>query len=371
MIPGRATSEGTASYVERHPELPGNFRPILAGIDVSSLGIGTYLGEQDDATDQLYREAIEVALEGGLNLADSAVNYRWQRSERAVGAVMRAMIDANRLRREEVVVATKGGYITFDGAPPPDPRGWFEERFIRTGIIAPGELVDGSHCIAPRYLEAMLELSRQNLGVETVDIYYLHNPEAQLGAVAQRDFIARIRAAFEFLERMVAEGTIAVYGTATWSGYRVSADDKSHLELEELAKTAIEVGGRDHHFRVIQLPYNLGMPEALTLANQQVAGRPATILQAAAELDIAVCASASLLQGRLSRGLPAVVAKAFEGLATDAQRAAQFVRSTPGVDMALVGMKSAGHVREMLEMAKVAPAPPEAFSRLFEPNPRP
>src|SRR5487761_1707150 len=129
MIPGRATSEGTASYMRRHPELPGNFRPILAGLDVSSIGIGTYLGESDDATDGLYREAIEVALEGGLNLADSAVNYRWQRSERAVGAVMRAMIDANRLRREEIVVATKGGYITFDGAPPPDPRGWFEERF--------------------------------------------------------------------------------------------------------------------------------------------------------------------------------------------------------------------------------------------------
>jgi len=89
-------------------------------------------------------------------------------------------------------------------------------------------------------------------------------------------------------------------------------------------------------------------------------------LNAAKALGIAVSASASLLQGQLSRGLPPIVANAFGGFATDAQRSIQFVRSTPGVDVALVGMKSADHVRDTLETAAKPPATLEELMRLFK-----
>lgn len=365
MLKGRANPEATAAYAKRFPALPGNFRPML-GMSVSSIGIGTYLGDPDAETDSAYETAIKAALRGGINLIDTAVNYRFQRSERNIGKAIGEMVAAGEVRREEVIVATKGGYVTFDGSVPPDPRAWFAEHFIKTGIVAPGDLVDGSHCMTPRYIGAMLELSRANLDLETIDIYYVHNPETQLEAVERKEFLARIATIFEFLERAVADNKIGVYGTATWNGFRAAQTERGWLSLDELIRVAREVGGDAHHFRAIQLPYNLAMPEAVTRSNQIVQGGKATPLNTAKALGLAVSASASLLQGQLSRGLPPIVANAFAGFATDAQRSIQFVRSTPGVDVALVGMKSVEHVRDSLATASKPPATLEELMRLFK-----
>ena len=365
MLKGRATPEHTANYAARFPALPGHFRPAL-GLSVSSIGIGTYLGDPDEQTDRAYEAALAAALRGGINLIDTAVNYRFQRSERNIGKVLKQLIEANELKREEVVVATKGGYITFDGGVPENPRAWFEEHFIKTGIVAPGDLVDGSHCMTPKYIGHMLELSRANLGLETVDIYYLHNPESQLEAVDRKTFLARIATIFEFLERAAGAGKIGVYGTATWNGYRANQTERGWLSLDELIRIARDVGGDSHRFRALQLPYNLAMPEAVTKSNQLVPGGNQTLLSAAKSLGLMVCASATLMQGQLSRGLPPVVAGAFPGFDSDAQRSIQFVRSTPGVDVALVGMKSAAHVSDVLATAARRPATVEELMRLFK-----
>jgi len=214
----------------------------------------------------------------------------------------------------------------------------------------------------------MLAMSLENLGLESTDIYYLHNPETQLAAFSRDEFRARVRRAFELLEAKAAEGKIGVYGAATWNGFRVAPRDPSYLSIAELVAVASEVGGADHHFRVLQMPHNLAMPEAFTVINQALPTGEGTPLAAASAINLAVCASASLLQGRLAKGLPPVVTEAMAGLATDGQRAAQFVRSTPGVNVALVGMKSKEHVNEILQALHNPPASIEAFSKLFTPN---
>ena len=364
MLKGRATSAGTANYANRFSNLPGNFRPML-GCSVSSIGIGTYLGEPTDADDRSYDAALKEALRGGINLVDTAVNYRFQRSERAIGKAL-VELTASGLKREEFVIATKGGYVTFDGEVPPDPRAWFEQHFIRTNIVAPGDLVDGSHCMTPKYIGAMLETSRRNLGLETIDIYYLHNPETQLEVVDRKEFLSRIRDAFDFLESAASDNKIGVYGVATWNGLRAEPTERGWLSLDELWNTAQEVGGEGHHFRAIQLPYNLAMPEAVTRANQIVGNGRATTLAMAQQLGIGVSASATLLQGQLSRGLPQILRDAFKSFASDAQRAIQFVRSTPGVNVALVGMKSVDHVRDTLAAATHPPATVEELMQLFK-----
>jgi aryl-alcohol dehydrogenase-like predicted oxidoreductase len=367
MHKNRATAEATSAYASRHSNLAGNFRKVI-GLDISSIGIGTYLGETDEETDHAYEEALAAALRGGINLIDTAVNYRFQRSERNIGKVINELVASKEIKREEIVVATKGGYITFDGGVPADPRKWFEEKFVRTGIVGSGDMVEGSHCMTPKYLATMLEMSRANLGLETIDIYYLHNPETQLAAVDRKEFLARIGKAFEFLERAVTENKIAYYGTATWNGYRAQQTERGWLSLDELLRAAREVAGDAHHFRAIQLPYNLAMPEAVTLANQGAPNEKTTAVAVAKTFDMAVCASASLLQGKLSQGLPEILAEAFPSLTTDAQRAVQFVRSTPGIDVALVGMKSVPHVEEILAGAKQPPASREALLKLFRSN---
>jgi aryl-alcohol dehydrogenase-like predicted oxidoreductase len=368
MIKGRATAEGTASYASRFPQLPGNYRQAL-GLALSSIGIGTYLGENDERTDAAYADAIRLALLAGINFVDTAVNYRFQRSERVIGAVLKELIGAGSIRREEAVIASKGGYLTFDGVMPPNPQAWFEDHFVRTGIVEATNLVDGSHCMTPKWLGAMIDLSRTNLGLETIDIYYLHNPETQLGTVDRAEFRRRLERAFELLETKVADGMIGCYGAATWNGFRIQRAERAYLSLTEMIRTAESVGGPSHHFRVIQLPYNLAMTEAFTAANQTIPGEgQGSTFAAAAASGITVCASASLLQGRLGRRLPPLVTQVFDRLASDAQRAVQFVRSTPGAVTALVGMSTQTHVREIIGTAAVPPAPLDALMSLFQPG---
>jgi predicted aldo/keto reductase-like oxidoreductase len=110
---------------------------------------------------------------------------------------------------------------------------------------------------------------------------------------------------------------------------------------------------------MIQLPYNLAMTEAITLANQRIGRVSVPIMQAAEQLGLYVMTSASILQGKLAQNLPAALAQVLEGLRTDAQRALQFVRSTPGVGTALCGMRSLAHVEENARLVGTPPAPSE------------
>jgi aryl-alcohol dehydrogenase-like predicted oxidoreductase len=245
-------------------------------------------------------------------------------------------------------------------------RKYYQETFFDPGIITLNDLGGGgSHCLAPKYLENQLETSLKNLRLECIDIYYLHNPEQQLDEISREEFSKRIRAAFELLEQKVAEGKIRMYGTATWNGYRQRPDDPDYLSLQELVGIAREVAGVDHHFRVIQLPYNLAMIEAFALRNQTYDGEMISTLEAALRLGIIVMTSASMLQSRLSQNLPDFISAHIHGLETDAQRAIQFVRSTPGVTTALVGMSHMAHVEENLKVAQIPPATLGDFMRLF------
>lgn len=360
-----ATPEGTKRYAERLSAVTaqGHFR-TQQQLCMATIGFGTYLGHWDDRTDKMYQEAIKRAIELGSNVLDSAINYRFQRSERAIGAALKQVFDSGKAQRDEIIVATKGGFFPFDGEPPRDARGWVMDNLINTGVADPRDIVD-SHCMSPGYLEDQLSRSLKNLGLDTIDIYYIHNPETQLDGVERDEFMKRVRAAFEFLESAADDGRIQFYGTATWNGYRGMPGSPDYLSLTDMFETAREVGGDQHRFRVIQLPFNLAMPEALTAANQTVEGEPLSTLEAAGRLDITVMCSASIYQAKLARNLPPFVGEALKGLSTDAQRAIQFVRSAPGVTTSLVGMSQRSHVEENLMVAKIPPAPIEEFLMVF------
>jgi aryl-alcohol dehydrogenase-like predicted oxidoreductase len=361
-----ATPQGTDRYRKRFAtRIPAEHFRKMNDVWASSIGMGTYLGNHDEATDQQYRQAVIRAVESGCNVIDSAINYRCQRSERSIGAALKDLA-AKGYGRDEVIVATKGGFLPFDGTPPSDARGYFSKTFVDTGIAAAADIVGGYHCMTPRYLMHQLECSLHNLDLECVDIYYLHNPESQLGKIGREEFDGRLLKAFEALEQAAASGKLRVYGTATWNAYRNPTDAKDYLSLAQVIALAEKAGGKNHHFKVIQLPLNLGMSEALSSANQPVGAKDMTLLEAAQALGITVMCSASVLQGQLTRNLPDVIRECFKGMETDGQRALQFVRSTPGVTTALVGMKQPNHVEENLRTARVAPAPWEQYSKLFQ-----
>ncbi len=365
LTPGYATPEGTARFRARHESrLPRHFR-AADGLWISTIGLGTYLGEPSAECDRQYSEAVARAVALGVNHFDSAINYRHQRSERSIGAALGTMFEAGTLHRDEVILATKGGFLTFDGDAPGDASAYFHEKFVATGLVKSADVAAGCHVMAPAYLANQIDQSRKNLDVETIDIYYVHNPETQLSDCSAEEFYRRLRQAFEALEAAVGVGKIRSYGTATWNAYRQGPESRESVSLEKVLRTAEEAGGKDHHFRAVQLPFSLAMPEALAGKTQVWNGKPASALEVALASNLAVFSSASIMQGHLSQGLPSQVRRCFPGLSTDAQCAIQFVRSTPGITCALVGMSRREHVEENLATAKAAPLSSEEFRALF------
>lgn len=352
LVEGRATPEGTRRFQVRFVDVQADhfYRPIAGGTLVSSLGLGTYLGDCDDSEDARYTATARAALERGVNLLDTAINYRCQRSERAIGQAVRISIANSSIRREEVVVCTKGGYIPLDRTPPATKegyRGFLDSEYYRPGVMQPADVVSGGHCLAPGYLEDQIERSRKNLGLAVIDIYYLHNPEQQLDALPRPKFLTVMRDAFIALENEVSRGVIGSYGCATWNGFRVPPEARNHLSLEALVMMAREVAGADHHFKVVQLPINLAMTEAVRVSTQNVRNDRVPLLEAANRLGVSVVGSATLMQSQLTRALPEQVHSAFPGFKTDARRAIAFSQSLP-VAAALVGMKSVPHLDENL-----------------------
>jgi aryl-alcohol dehydrogenase-like predicted oxidoreductase len=351
-------ANATADYAARFdPRYATDFyRPVFDGALVSSIGIGTYLGECSEEDDAGYRDAVTHALGAGVNLVDTAINYRCQRSELAVGAAVQRAITAG-ATREAMIICTKGGYLPMSGRPPAtreEYQAFLKNEFFDTGILTIDDLVGGGHSMAPSFLRYAMARSRKNLGLRTIDVYYLHNPEHQAAVVSPESFRERMRAAFMVLEDAATRGEIGVYGVATWNGLRVPPKSKSHVSLGALVAIARDVAGEGHHFGAVQMPINLAMTEAVRLPTQPVGNNGALVpaVEAASALGLAVFASAALMQAQLTKDLPESVRTLFPVQRTDAQRALAFVRSVPGVTAALVGTKSIAHLEENLESAK-------------------
>ncbi|USZ68918.1 aldo/keto reductase [Halorussus salilacus] len=361
-----ATDDGTYEYKLQHgDEFGRTYFRRFDGLAVSSIGVGTYLGDPTDEVDSRYRDAVATALESGVNVVDTAVNYRCQRSERAVG---RAIEDAD-VSRDAVFVSTKGGFLPFDGERPEDPGEYVKREFVDSGLVDREDLARGSHCIAPDFIDAQLDRSLDNLGVDEIDCYYVHNPETQLHARSREEVYDRLEATFARLEERAAAGDISTYGVATWNAFRVPEDDDQYLSLSEIvsrARTAAKSAENTAtHFRAIQLPFNVFMADAFTVESQRGPEGPQSALWFAHEAGLNVFTSASIAQGDLADRIPEDVGERLAG-DTTVQRAINFARSAPGVTSSLVGMSDPEHVEENVEAGRFDPLGADAFDAVFE-----
>ncbi len=338
MIPLSATDMATRAFPEKHPQIHTSHYRLLDKLTISSIGFGTRLGRSDDETDENIMKALAAYLHWGGNCIDTAASDRGGRSERAVGRTIAQELSTGRLARREVVIAGKAGFIG--------------GQRLDADIADEGDIAGGIHCMSPRFLKHQLARSRENLQLETIDVYYLHNPEAQAAYIDRDELMLRIARAIEFLEGAASDGFIRRYGIATWSAFRTQPEQPDHLELAEMVRLAEATAGSQHHFRVIQLPYSAAMPAAAFSATQQVYGHRMSILEAAHQLGIDVIVAMPLMEGRLANELPPSFHHAFPRFRSDAQRALDFVVSTPWVASALVGMKDIAHVEENMEILR-------------------
>ena len=362
MISGYATSEGTKDFSKNSQVNLDNFK-IFEDLHLSNVGIGTYLGNPDNQTDELVKNAVKQSVLSGVNVIDTAINYRAQKAERSVGKALSELIQEEKITRNQVFISSKNGYVTNDADIQEDFMEYVMRELGKTGIVKEGDITSGYHCMTTAYLSDQLDRSLKNLDLECIDLMYLHNGiEGQIKDISKDEFLEKLKSVFELYEQKRDEGKIKFYGMATWECFRVKDNDPQHLSLEDIVQMAKKIGGDEHGFKFIQLPYNMNYDQALLGKNQIIQNKPVSILESAVTLGIGVFTSVPFMQGRL---LAPGVMPEFSDLKSSL-RALQFIRSSPGVLAPLVGQKSAEHVSENLEIMKVPPLSNEDFVELVK-----
>ncbi len=300
-LPGSASPEGTARYAARimsqsshdsHMER-GYGRFGNRGLTTSRLGFGTY---RVDTREPEHRDAFKKALREGVNLIDTSTNYMEGDSERLVGSVLRELIKGGDLAREEVIVVSKIGYVQGENLKQAEAREQAGRPY--PDMVKYGEGI--WHCIHPEYLADQLSLSLDRLGLATLDVCLLHNPEYFLSEaahhsdgnleVARDAFYRRIEQAFTFFESQVSAGRIRYYGVSsnTVTAAPSDAEATSLSRMCDAARIAAASQGMEqHHFAVLQCPMNLYETGALVMPNTG-ADQHETVLEVAQREGIAV-----------------------------------------------------------------------------------
>jgi len=362
MISGFATTKGTKTFMQNSSTNSLNFNNF-ENLHLSNVGIGTYLGEPDARTDELVKNAVKQSVLSGVNVIDTAINYRAQKAERAVGKAVSELINENKISRDQIFVSSKNGYVTNDADIQEDFMEYVMRELGKPGIVKEGDITSGYHCMTMPYLSDQLDRSLKNLDLECIDLMYLHNGiEGQIKDISKEQFLENLKSVFELYEQKRDEGKIKFYGMATWECFRVMSNDPQYLLLEDIVKMAKNIGGDNHGFKFIQLPYNMNYDQALLGKNQLIQNKPVSILESAVTLGIGVFTSVPFMQGRL---LAPDVMPNFSDL-KPSLRALQFIRSSPGVLAPLVGQKLSEHVSENLEIMNIPPMSDEDFLQLVK-----
>lgn len=366
MIKGSATLEGTRQYAAKHPDL--TYQPLVpAGISISGAGFGCY---RVDVRSIEHQQALSKALLSGINLIDTSANYADGGSEKLVGKVIADLVQTREIKREEVVVVSKVGYLQGENYALSQERKKAGQPFKELVLYDEGL----EHCIHPEFLAQQLTSSLERLGLATVDCYLLHNPEYYLNwakqakmpkAEARSEYLRRIRAAFVHLEAEVEAGRINYYGLSSNTFPR----PKSHYDFTSLTDiwAIAQSISPDHHFKVIQFPLNLFETAGVTEKNQPngqslvefavdkglgiLTNRPLNAIRE----DRLIRLTENVYQGDAIRQVNEFKAKvaaldeSWEKIPALSQLALRALRSTAGIKAVLMGMRREVYVEDVLE----------------------
>ena len=369
MIKGSATVEGTVNYAKKHFNLV--YQPLLPdGIHISGAGFGCY---RVDVRVKEHDQALTKALLSGINLIDTSANYADGGSERLVGKVLRDLIGAGQIKREEIVIVSKVGYLQGENYSLSQERKKEGQPFKDLVLYDEGL----EHCIHPEFLAEQLTKSLERLGLETVDCYLLHNPEYYLNwakqekvakAAARTEYLRRIRAAFLHLEEEVIAGRINYYGLSSNTFPR----PESHFDFTSLSDVwdIAQSISADHHFRVIQFPLNLFETAGVTEINQPegksivefavdkgigvLTNRPLNAIRENNLIRLAenVYQGEGIRQVNEFKNKVATLDKSWGNIPSLSQLALRILRSTTGVKAVLMGMRREEYVADVLQELK-------------------
>ena len=288
------------------------------GVQVSSLTLGAMnfgaLGQltQADAT-----ALVDAALEGGINVIDTADHYSNGESEEQLGKAIAG-------RRDDIVLATKAHL----------PMG--EERNHQ-----------GS---SRRWLMTAVEASLRRLDVDHIDLYQIHRWDPRTSDEETLSALTDLQRA----------GKIRYFGSSTFPAYRIvqaqwaaRANHLGRYVTEQPGYSILQRGIETHVLPVTQ-EYGMGVLVWSPLDSGWLTG-------AVRENRAITTNRATVLPERFDPAVPANQAKmaAVEKLAalaeasglTMIQLALGFVTAHPGVTSAIIGPRTLGHLRTQLDAA--------------------
>jgi aryl-alcohol dehydrogenase-like predicted oxidoreductase len=333
----KATLAATQQYFERFPGKP-HVRLGKTGWQVSPVGWGGYRASERVAE---HGESLRTALLFGCNLIDTSTNYTDGGSERCVGKTLQALISEGRLKRQEVVIVTKAGYVQGENLMSARERESSGKPFPDMVKFSP----DCWHCISPEFLEDQISRSLQRLQVSTIDVLLLHNPEYFLKTEgSHEEYYQRIRKAFEHLENEAKIGRIQYYGISS-NSFPDPKESPEFTSLETVVSHCDEIGP-DHHFAVIQFPMNLYEPGAVIENNN--AGK--TVVEFALLRGIGTLVNRPLnafagdRMVRLANFPPTHEESAIQGLQDALSSAMSLEAEYPGRDSVAINRVAWGHI---------------------------
>ncbi|EGR29887.1 hypothetical protein IMG5_146600 [Ichthyophthirius multifiliis] len=345
-----------------------NFKqPYKIDINLSSIGFGTYQGSPTKENDlQMFNALIDSICTGGVNVIDTSINYRYQKSERTIGAALSYLKSQKQIERDQYFLSSKGGFIPED----------YDQKINRQDMIkklnlSQAEIINNQYSLSKNFLSQSIEMSLNNLGIDTLDLFYLQNSSEQILPVLGREkYFLLLQKAFECLEEKIMQKKINSYGLATWISFRCSSYmEKFYLNLEDIVNLAENVGGKNHGFKFIQLPViqqiqkylfylqikvNLMMPECFAekyqiIQNEKGEKQEEYLLKVAKQLQINIITSSPLMNGALIN--TPLSSQVFECANLGAKHL-QFIRSIPSdaICSTLIGQKKNRHVKMNLEV---------------------
>ncbi|MFD8030871.1 aldo/keto reductase [Streptomyces sp. NPDC059717] len=294
------------------------------GVQVSSLALGAMnfgaIGRttQDEAT-----AIVDAALEGGINLIDTADMYGRGESEEMVGKAIAG-------RRDDIVLATKAGMPMSDE---PNHRG-----------------------ASRRWLVAELDSSLRRLGVDHVDLYQIHRWDPTTGDEETLSALTDLQRA----------GKIRYFGSSTFPAHRIveaqwaAREHRLGRYVTEQPSYSILQRGIETHVLPVTEQYGLGVLAWSPLASGWLTG-------AIREGRDITTSRSTFMPERFDTSLPANRARleAVEQLAAIAdeagltmiQLALGFVTAHPAVTCALVGPRKLDHLHTQLAAADTVLGP--------------
>ncbi|MGC5290658.1 aldo/keto reductase [Micromonospora sp. DT231] len=288
------------------------------GVQVSTLVLGAMnFGKLGGTTQEEVTAIVDVALDGGVNLIDTADVYGQGESEEMVGRAIAG-------RRDDIVLATKAGL----------PMG--DERNRRGG--------------SRRWLVTALDNSLRRLGVDHVDLYQIHRWDPSTSDEETLSTLTDLQRA----------GKIRYFGSSTFPAYRIVqaewAARENHLSryVTEQPSYSILQRGVETHVLPVTEQYGLGVLAWSPLASGWLSG-------AIREGREVTTNRSAFMPQRFDTTIPANRAKldAVEKLATVAdqagltmiQLALGFVTAHPAVTSAIIGPRTMDHLHTQLAAA--------------------